>query len=181
MMRFSFPRLFLYSAVAMGVLGTVVLANNLEQAGPETPELQANVAKEVERDETTKAVPSEAHVALERIEHANAERAAGDPEHDPGADLFAPKSWYTPPPPPPIVKAAAPAKPSAPPIPYTYLGQIEDDGGTTIFLALNGDLIATRQGEALDQKYRLEKVSQQQLIFVYLPLNERQTLNIADQ
>ena len=40
------------------------------------------------------------------------------------ADLFAPHSWYVAPPPPPPAAEEPPPAPTAPPLPYTYVGSI---------------------------------------------------------
>ena len=94
-----------------------------------------------------------------------------------GIDLFASKSWYMPPAP----IAVAPAKPTAPPLPFAYLGQMEDKQGRKVFLVRDDQLIIAKPGEQLDKKYQLETVSAERLTFMYLPLGERQTLAIGEK
>ena len=45
-----------------------------------------------------------------------------------------------------------------------------------MFLLRGGEMIAAKQGDKLGGEYRLDTVAADQLIFVYLPLEERQTL-----
>jgi hypothetical protein len=93
-------------------------------------------------------------------------------------DLFPAKSWSVAP--APMTKSATapmpPTKPTAPPLPYGYLGQIEDKEGVKVFLVNDGDLLTAKQGDILDAKYRLDAVSEEQLTFVYLPLDQKQIL-----
>ena len=91
--------------------------------------------------------------------------------------LFAQHSWYVlppapvPPPPPP------PPEPTAPPFPYTFVGSFAPEGDGPVFFLSRGDrVIDARVGDRLDGVYQLESAAGGQLVFVYLPLNIRQTL-----
>lgn len=98
--------------------------------------------------------------------------------------LFAAHSWYTPPPPPPpppkvaaIVRA--PVVPTAPPLPYAYMGSYLRDGGQAVFFLTRGDRIYdVKVGDSLDGVYRFEGLSGNALVFTYLPLGSRQTLSL---
>lgn len=98
-------------------------------------------------------------------------------------DIFKGKSWYVPPPPPPpkpVVKAPPP-KPTAPPIPYTYLGSYMGDGGKLIvFLTRNDRVYSVALGDVLDGTYRVEEIASGQLVLDYLPMNIRQTMRIGE-
>lgn len=91
-------------------------------------------------------------------------------------DLFKPKSWYVPPPPPPPPQSVAPPKPTAPSLPFTYMGELEDSGKLTIFLARGDQALEVRQGTVIDKDYRVESVTEGQITFVYVPLNMKQQL-----
>lgn len=99
----------------------------------------------------------------------------------PAIDLFAPRSWAPPPPPAPparseVVHAPPPA---APPLPFVYLGQLREGGRTLVFLSRGEEPIAVAAGEVLDGTYRIERVDDTSVEFVYLPLHERQVLGIG--
>lgn len=91
-------------------------------------------------------------------------------------DIFAARSWYVPPPPP---KALPPPPPTAPPLPFIYIGKLEEEGRTTVFLAREGTNYSVKQGDQIDGVYRIDHVSAQAVVFTYLPLNIRQTLPIG--
>ena len=98
-----------------------------------------------------------------------------------GTDIFAAKSWSAPPPPPPPpmqqAKPSAPPKPTAPQLPFRYVGQIEGKDGLLVFLVRGGDLLSAKPGELLDLDYRIEAVTPELITFVYVPLGERQSLS----
>lgn len=92
-------------------------------------------------------------------------------------ELFAPHSWYVAPPPPPAAAEEAPAAPTAPPLPYTYVGSYSPGGERpTYFLARGDRVIDAHVGDKLDGVLLFEKVDGGQIVFNYLPLNIRQTL-----
>ena len=96
------------------------------------------------------------------------------------AALFAQHSWYVPPPPvppPPPPEAPPPPEPTAPPLPYAFLGTYAPAGDPPVFFIGRGDrVIDAHVGDQLDGVYRFESAGAGQLVFVYLPLNVRQTL-----
>lgn len=85
-------------------------------------------------------------------------------------DLFARKSWYVAPPPPP------PPKPMAPPLPFSFAGRLIEDGRTTVFLSRPGSNHAVKTGEIIDRTWRVGEIAATSMTFIYLPLNEQQTL-----
>jgi hypothetical protein len=105
------------------------------------------------------------------------EAAAGEPEN-----VFASKSWYVPPPPPPPPPpvVVAPVVPTAPPLPFTYLGRYAD-AGKPIFLLVKGDRILTvKEGEVIEGNYRVDGIAGTKLGLTYLPLNIKQTLETGN-
>ncbi len=92
------------------------------------------------------------------------------------AALFAPHSWYVAPPPVAAV-AEAPAAPTAPPLPYAFVGSYTPAGErATYFLSRADRVIDAHIGDKLDGVLLFEKIEGGQLVFNYLPLNIRQTL-----
>lgn len=105
-------------------------------------------------------------------------RAEGN---EPPPDLFKSFSWYVPPPPPPAPPESAlpPPAPTAPPLPFTYIGQLDEGNKQTFMLARGEIVITARAGEQLDSNYRLESLQGSSLVITYLPLNQRQTLDVG--
>lgn len=91
------------------------------------------------------------------------------------ADAFAMRSWRPPPPPPPKVK---PPAPTAPPLPYTYLGKLVEGEAIIVFLARAGQNVTVRVGDRVDGQYRIDAVSESALELTYLPLDQKQTLSL---
>lgn len=94
-------------------------------------------------------------------------------------NLFIASSWYRPPPPPPPAPPAPPPPPPAPvtpPLPFTYMGQVVEDGKPLYILARADRVITVQAGDAIDKTYRLDSASGGVLTFVYVPLGTKQTL-----
>lgn len=88
-------------------------------------------------------------------------------------DPFRNKSWYVAPPPP------KPPKPTAPPLPFQYLGKLNEDGETRVFLNHQGKHIIAKVGDVINGTYSVEEISGGQMTFLYQPLNEKQVLGIG--
>lgn len=114
----------------------------------------------------------EADLPLERLQRAKRE---GD-----APDLFAPPA-------PPVVAAARPAPPppppppSAPPLPFRYLGRMQEGGVVTVFLAKGDEAVSARVGDTLDGAWRLDAVGPSAISITYLPLNLPQPLAVPAQ
>ena len=93
-------------------------------------------------------------------------------------DAFRAKSWYVPPPPPP---PEPPPKPTAPPLPFQFMGKTEEvgSGKAMVYLANGNEFHSVTVGEKFSGSYRLERVERGALTIRYLPLSIDQTLPIA--
>ena len=93
-------------------------------------------------------------------------------------DTFRVKSWYVPPPPPP---PEPPPKPTAPPLPFQYMGRTEEvqSGATLIYLTNGGEFYTIKVGDRFADSYQLERIERGALHIRYLPLSIHQTLPIA--
>lgn len=85
-----------------------------------------------------------------------------------------PKPKAKPGPPPP------PAAPQAPPLPFQYRGRWIDEGKVAFFLQFNERNLVLHEGDIVEQTWKLEQASAGQLTFVYLPLNQKQSLAVGD-
>ena len=157
-------RIGLVGALVLTIAVTAVFGENEPAPGDSstvvTPAVRTSVQPSIETPASL--------ITLDKLNRA--------PPAAEGIDLFASKSWVPPPPPVVIAKPAAPPKPTAPPLPYSYVGQMEGKEGFRVFLARGNDLLSVKPGEQLGTDYRLEAVSPEQITFLYIPLGERQTL-----
>lgn len=90
-------------------------------------------------------------------------------------NLFAAHSWQ-PPPPKPVQQKAA--DPKAPPLPFRYVGKMLEQGSVVAFIAQDARTFLARKGDVL-LNYRIESVTPTQMTFVFLPLDETQTLSFG--
>lgn len=94
-------------------------------------------------------------------------------------DLFAPRNLTLAAlPPVASVEPATPPPPSAPPLPFTYLGRFVDGEKMEVFIALGEEHYTAEKGKTIDGKYKVEKVTATAVTFVYLPLGTRQSLPV---
>jgi len=103
--------------------------------------------------------------------------------------LFASHSWYTAPPPPPAPppaptltdeQAAALRAPTAPPLPFTYMGSFAPDGTRPVFFLTRGDRVYdVHVGDILDNTYSIDAFDNGQLTLTYRPLNIQQQLKVG--
>lgn len=106
---------------------------------------------------------------LAKLTRAEAAAPQGDP--------FAPRSFA----PPPRQAAAAPQqRPSAPPLPFAYAGKLVQDGTTELFVKRGNELVSIAAGQNIDAEYRVDAISESSIRFTYLPLNERQSLQLDE-
>jgi hypothetical protein len=97
------------------------------------------------------------------------------------ADPFVAVSFVPPPPPPPPVvpppPPPPPPPPKAPPLPFSFVGLLEKGGPKpAAFLARGDALLVVSAGDVVDKDYRIESLSESEIVVIYLPLNERQSL-----
>jgi hypothetical protein len=100
------------------------------------------------------------------------------------AALFSAHSWYVAPPPPPPappVAAAPPPAPTAPPLPFAFMGSYQPQGATATFFLTAGDRVYdVRVGDTLDNTYSVDGVKSGQLLLTYIPLKIQQSLAVGD-
>lgn len=93
-------------------------------------------------------------------------------------DLFATRSWLPAPATVPEHKPAPPPAPSAPPLPFKYLGRMADSEKLVVFLEQGTNTLSVKAGDVLDNTYQVEMTSETAVRFIYLPLGTRQLLSI---
>ncbi|HEN8801509.1 hypothetical protein HP546_09855 [Pseudomonas sp. CM25] len=75
----------------------------------------------------------------------------------------------------PVVAAA----PTAPELPFQFIGRMGERDDLQIFLQSGEKLYVVRQGDVIEDTYRLDRVSASELSLVYLPLHQSQTLSVG--
>lgn len=83
------------------------------------------------------------------------------------ADLFEPR-------PAPVAAAAAKPAPVAPPVPFAYMGSLQDGAKLKVYIARGETLIETAVGENFAPDYRLDAAASDGLTITYLPMNAQQ-------
>lgn len=100
-------------------------------------------------------------------------------------DAFGTRNWD--PPPPKALRATRvetvvappPPPPQAPPLPFTYLGRLDEGDRTTVFLAGPAQDHAVTAGQVIDGVYRVDEITPQRVVVTYLPLGQQQSLSIG--
>jgi hypothetical protein len=95
-------------------------------------------------------------------------------------NVFSATSWYVPPPPPPPVKPPPPPKPTAPPLPFTYLGRYEDTPPVVVMLVKGDRIYTVSEGDVIENTYRVEHVAEGVVELTYLPLNIKQSISTGN-
>jgi hypothetical protein len=73
-------------------------------------------------------------------------------------------------------EAQAPAKPTAPPLPFKYLGKMIDGDKLAVFVSRGDETYTLHPGQKVDDAYRVDKVGEESVTFTYLPLKTKQEL-----
>jgi len=117
-------------------------------------------------------------VELERLTRLEKKRR----ERLNASDAFNTTSWYVPPPPPKYVAPPPPPVviPTAPPLPFTYLGRYGDATSRIVILSRGDRVYTVAAGEVIDNMYRVDQVTGRMVGLTYLPLNILQSLPAGD-
>ena len=144
----------LIGVAAVGALASVV-------AGRERPSI----------DVVEPAARIESHLqAADDFDIAKLERRAGE---DAKADPFSPRNFA--PVIPPQQESANREKATAPPLPFKYVGKMLDGDKLAIFLTRGDESLSVAAGDTVGE-YRVDKVTELEISFTYLPLKTKQSL-----
>jgi hypothetical protein len=150
-----------FGAVAIvGALASVV-------AGRERPTLQLVQPQRGAQHADSRSTAIEG-LDLDRL--AVREQKPGE-SNERKVDPFAPRSFS----PAAPAEPAKQAKPVAPPLPFRYLGKMLDNGKLAVFLARGSESLSVSAGDRVGE-YRVDKVSENEVVFTYLPLKTKQSL-----
>ncbi|MTV40559.1 hypothetical protein [Duganella radicis] len=172
-MKPIFRRLILYGLLC----GTLIFSYSVFRAeGSAATEVVAPNAKRPAIREQVVAADDSSGISLERM--ARTYVAAND------ANPFAMKSWATAAPAvaKPVPATTLDSAPVAPPLPYSFAGKLDLDGGVSVMYLVKGEQsFAVSKGEIFDNNYRLEGMQDGNLVIVYLPLNSKQLLPVGTE
>lgn len=159
-----------FARLSIPVLALVLVASVV--TGREKP---AAVAPEPVQRLKAKIEASDADLDVERLKRPEREEGRVATAADPFARRsFAPAQEAR------AAEAAPPAAPQAPELPFKYLGKVIEDGKLSVFLSRGDDSYSLQSGKRhkLDDQYRVDKVTETQVVFTYLPMKTQQTLDI---
>jgi hypothetical protein len=132
--------------------------------GREKPALEV-VESSAARTPNTAAAPE---IDLDKLSRARADAPQNDP--------FAPRNFAPPAPRARASAAAASAPKAAPPLPFTYVGWVSQDGKTEVYVTRGQELISIAAGEQIGPEYRVDSITDSSIRFTYLPMKKRQVL-----
>ena len=136
-----------------------------QPARPTKIALDQTQAKVVDDDSPLALVPREQLFAA----------VNGTPRDGSARDLFIDRNWN--PPPPPATQQAAP---TAPPLPYTFIGKKLDGETWEVYLARGEQTFIARSGEIIESVWRIDRIAPPDMVATYLPLGLPQTLSIGE-
>jgi len=154
--------------LALGLIASVVTGRER----PSTPDAQP--AARI--DTRLQAAPRAEDMDLDLSKLARSVEAP-KAEGAPAVDPFARRS-FSPSQAAPQEAGAPSAAPTAPPLPFVYLGKAIEDGRLEVFLSRGEKSYSVHAKQKLDDEYRIDKVTETSITFTYLPLKTRQTLDI---
>jgi len=68
--------------------------------------------------------------------------------------------------------------PTAPPLPFTYVGKLIQDGKLAVFIGMRGQDMLIKKGEIIAQTYHIDDISSTEVKMTYLPLQIQQILKL---
>lgn len=168
---FTRRQLVLGLVLCMTLAATLWVSQGEEEAGPAADVSDAAAPGPARQPPRREAPMDGTPLQLDRL----ARRAPAGPNQD----AFAGRSWVAPP--PPVVEAPPPA-PSAPPLPFTYIGKMQEGetGPVTIYLTQGEQAYSVRKGDVIDKTYRVESIDTAHIVLTYLPLAVKQTLTFGN-
>ena len=151
------------AAIAVALLAAASLV-----IGREKPALEV-VESSSARTRHTAAAPE---IDLDKLRRAGAD---APPQNDP----FAPRS-FAPAPRARASAAATSAPKAAPPLPFSYIGWVSQDGKTEVYVLRGEELISIAAGQKIEPDYRVDSITDSSIRFTYLPMNTHQVLERAE-
>ncbi|KAB0495607.1 hypothetical protein [Pseudomonas vancouverensis] len=133
---------------------------------------------------TTTATSAKDKKAAAQTTTAVAGATAAIKDLSPAGDLFAARSWKAAPAlgtvvEQPVNVTPVVQAPTAPPLPFQFVGRLDDRSDLQVFLQNGEKIYVVRKGDVIDETWRIERISDVELSLVYLPLHLSQTLSVG--
>jgi hypothetical protein len=116
------------------------------------------------------------------VERVHLEKLRMHSSADRTGDAFAPRNWRKPAPKQAVAANAiviAPP-PSAPPLPFVYMGKLFSEDARAVFLTQGERNLIVHEGDVIDAIYRVDKLSDAGLALIHLPTGIQQNLPIGE-
>ena len=163
------------------ILLTVSLGTALAMTAADQEALDSEVVGAVTKASHTRG---ERHAAAEQPSETHFDLAAIKrplPKKIGSSGLFESRSWYAPPPVAavPVVETVStqpPPQPTAPPLPFTFIGRMLDGNEVTLFISNGGNQYTVKTHDVVDETYRVEKIAESEAVLTHLPTGTEQTL-----
>jgi len=158
------PRIAVLIALLAGAAGWVAI----DLRGPAAPTSAKAPASGTSQDRGHSAAPASQATHSGIPARSVLGRIAADP--------FSAHSWM--PRPKPAAVSEAPV-PVAPPLPFRFAGQFYRESGIEVYVARGEEIFPVKEGDTLDDQYKVDSVSATEVSFVHLPSGTRQTMQFS--
>ncbi len=137
-----------------------------------------SVAEVVEAPVRTSRPPRAAQPARPPAERVALEKLRTHALDANNADPFAARSWRKPVPLPAPGRevSAPPPPPTAPTLPFVYMGKLVSDEANAVFLIQGERNLVVREGDVIDSLYRVDRFADTKILLTHLPTGIQQTL-----
>lgn len=169
----SLPTGMRRTVLAAALAGTVAVTVAVSGQGADETAVVAPSARKTQRSEAVSAVKSAPPAGGTALLALEPRRFDNEP-----AEFF---KMVRPPPPVAAKPAQAEERPAAPPLPFKYLGRMDEGETSVLLLSFQGQDILARTGETVGGRYRVDEIAEASIRFTYLPLDEQQTLKIGER
>jgi hypothetical protein len=159
-------RWLLLGALLLASLAAAWTASHDDEAlVPALAQPQEARIPEPPRPRAPAAAPPQPAVRLDRLASRDPGRLVRDPFARPAIAARRP--------------ARAPA-PQAPAAPFAYAGKYESGGDAAAFLTMGDQNLVVHQGDVIADTWRIERIGEDAVTVVYLPLDQPQTISIPE-
>ncbi|MEK7792347.1 MAG: hypothetical protein AAB306_04295 [Pseudomonadota bacterium] len=176
-------KLILGAALIATLIAVVFVEEEDDELGDPVGTIQPT--KSTAPDRTGASQSSPAYLDVNKLGQRKFSAEAGD--------LFASTSWIPKPPEMTMQQQqtdlaqqaaktpSAPRVPTPPPLQFKYIGKAITEKETWVFLSRSGENLVAKLGGLVDDKYRIDTINDEAIIFTYLPLNAKQTFTINNK
>lgn len=160
------------------VLTTLIVFLVIDGDSPTSP--KTNVVNAVPTSPRSRDASFSASLQSDKPSTILLVQAREEPLDTKETNAFPTRDWTPPPPPPPPAPLPLPpAPPQAPPIPFIYLGKINQDKQWSVFLGQQDRTYSVIVGDKIGHEYKVESIAPPVMTLLYLPLKQSQSISIG--